>query len=49
MGYFQMKDVVLKISLELKRILNENMPDVEVVLTRSDDSFPAHPAREDRQ
>ena len=35
------KDVVLKISLELKRILNENMPDVEVVLTRSDDSFPS--------
>ena len=25
------KDVVLKISLELKRIINENMPDVQVV------------------
>lgn len=35
------KDVVLKISLELKRIINENIPDVQVVLTRSDDSFPS--------
>ena len=35
------KDVVLKISLELKRIFNENMPDMQVVLTRSDDSFPS--------
>ena len=35
------KDVVLKISLELKRIINENMPDMQVILTRSDDSFPS--------
>ena len=39
--YSNEKDVVLKISLELKRIINENMPDMQVILTRSDDSFPS--------
>ena len=35
------KDVVLKIALALKRVMNENMPEVKVVLTRENDSFPA--------
>lgn len=34
------KDIALEIALEVGRIINENMPDVEVVFTRKDDSFP---------
>ncbi len=34
------KDVALKISMELARIIRDNMPDVEVICTRQDDSFP---------
>jgi N-acetylmuramoyl-L-alanine amidase len=34
------KNVALDISLELKRIIEENYNDVEVVLTRKSDSFP---------
>lgn len=34
------KDVALEIALEVGRIIKENLPDVEVVYTRSDDSFP---------
>lgn len=33
------KDINLKIALEVKRLMNENMPDVKVVLTRSTDVF----------
>ena len=33
------KDVALSIALELRRILNENMPEVEVEMTRDDDTF----------
>lgn len=32
-------DIALEIASELKRILNENLPDVEVVLTRAQDHF----------
>ena len=39
------KDVALNISLELQRIINENIPDVEVILTRKSDSFPTLDAR----
>lgn len=41
------KDVALKIALEVGRIINENLPDVEVVYTRRDDSFPELHARAD--
>lgn len=34
------KDVALGIALEVGRIIKENLPDVEVVYTRKDDSFP---------
>ncbi|WP_115870186.1 N-acetylmuramoyl-L-alanine amidase family protein [Marinoscillum furvescens] len=34
------KNVALKIALELGRIIKENLPEVEVVYTRNDDSFP---------
>ncbi len=34
------KNIALPIALELKRIINENIPDVEVILTRKTDSFP---------
>ena len=34
------KNIALKISLHLGRILNENLPDVKVVYTRKDDSYP---------
>ena len=34
------KDVALDIALELGGIVNEYMPDVEVIYTRKDDSFP---------
>lgn len=34
------KDIALKIALEAGRIISENLPDVEVVYTRRDDSFP---------
>jgi N-acetylmuramoyl-L-alanine amidase len=33
------KDVALAISLELGRIINENLPDVEVIYTRKNDRF----------
>ncbi len=33
------KDVALKIALELGRIIEENLEDVEVIFTRDDDSF----------
>jgi len=34
------KDIALSIALELGRIINDNLPDVEVLYTRKDDSFP---------
>lgn len=34
------KDIALSIALEVGRIIKENLPDVEVVYTRKDDSFP---------
>ncbi|MEL6559181.1 MAG: N-acetylmuramoyl-L-alanine amidase [Bacteroidota bacterium] len=34
------KDVALKIAMETGRIIKENMPDVEVIYTRTDDSYP---------
>lgn len=34
------KDLALGIALEVGRIIKENLPDVEVVFTRTDDSFP---------
>ena len=34
------KDIALKISLQLGRIINENFPDVKVLYTRKDDSYP---------
>lgn len=37
-GYKE-KDITLKIALELKRIVNENMPNIKVVMTRSTDKF----------
>ena len=33
------KEITLGIATELKRILNENAPDIEVVMTRDDDEF----------
>lgn len=33
------KDITLKIALELKRIVNENLPNIKVVMTRSTDKF----------
>ena len=39
------KDVALAISLELQRIIKDNMPDVEVHMTRQDDSFPSLESR----
>ncbi|MEO9477454.1 MAG: N-acetylmuramoyl-L-alanine amidase [Cyclobacteriaceae bacterium] len=39
------KDIALNISKELGRIINENIPDVEVVFTRKDDSFPTLESR----
>lgn len=37
-GVFE-KDVVLDVALELKAALNRELPDVEVILTREDDTF----------
>lgn len=34
------KDIALKIALETGNIIKENIPDVEVIYTRTDDSFP---------
>ncbi|MEQ8582093.1 MAG: N-acetylmuramoyl-L-alanine amidase [Marinoscillum sp.] len=34
------KDIALKIALEVGRVINDNLPDVEVIFTRTDDSFP---------
>ena len=34
------KNIALKISLHLGRIINENLPDVKVLYTRKDDSYP---------
>jgi N-acetylmuramoyl-L-alanine amidase len=39
------KDIALKISKELGRIIGDNLPDVEVVYTRKDDSFPTLESR----
>ncbi len=39
-SYTKEKDIALKVSLELERIIKENLPDVEIVLTRKTDSFP---------
>lgn len=33
------KDLALNIALQLKRILNQNLPDLKVVMTRDDDTF----------
>lgn len=41
------KDVALRIALEVGRIINENLPDVKVVYTRKDDSFPELHSRAD--
>ena len=41
------KDVALEISKHLGRIIRTNMPDVEVMYTRTDDSFPALQERSD--
>ncbi|MEQ9424004.1 MAG: N-acetylmuramoyl-L-alanine amidase [Cyclobacteriaceae bacterium] len=41
------KDVALDIALELGGIINKYMPDVEVVYTRNDDSFPSLDERAD--
>ena len=35
------KDIALSISLELGRIIKENLPEVKVIYTRKDDSFPS--------
>lgn len=34
------KDVALEIALETGRIIKENIPDVEIIYTRTDDSYP---------
>ncbi len=34
------KDIALKISLQLGRIINENLPNIKVLYTRKDDSYP---------
>jgi len=39
------KDVALAIALELSRIIKDNMPDVQVHMTRDDDSFPSLESR----
>lgn len=39
------KDIALNVAKELKRIINENISDVEVILTRDDDSFPTLESR----
>ncbi len=39
------KDVALSVSHELARIIKENLPDVEVFMTRADDSFPSLESR----
>ena len=39
-AHTQEKNVALPIALQLKRILQEEMPEVEVILTRKTDSFP---------
>jgi N-acetylmuramoyl-L-alanine amidase len=44
-AYSKEKDIALEVSLELKRIIEENMKDVEVILTRQSDSFPTLDAR----
>lgn len=37
------KDLALKVALELRRIIQENMPEINVVMTRDDDTFiPLH-------
>lgn len=41
------KDVALGIALKLGEIINENLPDVKVVYTRDDDSFPELHSRAD--
>ena len=35
------KNITLAISLELGRIINENLPGTKVIYTRKDDSFPS--------
>lgn len=39
-SYSREKEIALDISLELKRIINENIPGVEVLLTRESDVYP---------
>lgn len=39
------KDIALNITMELGRIIKENLPDVEVLYTRNDDSFPTLKSR----
>ncbi|WP_258105191.1 N-acetylmuramoyl-L-alanine amidase [Marinoscillum sp. MHG1-6] len=39
------KDIALKITKELGRIIKENLPEVDVVYTRKDDSFPTLESR----
>lgn len=41
------KDIALAIALKLGQIIKENMPDVEVIYTRKDDSFPQLKERAD--
>ena len=41
------KDIVLKVAMELKRIIEEALPGVEVILTRNSDSFPTLMERAD--
>ena len=36
---FYEKELALKIALQLKRIVNENLPEINVILTRDDDTF----------
>lgn len=38
--YTKEKDIALSIALETGKIINEYMPDIEVIYTREDDSFP---------
>lgn len=42
------KDVALAIAKEVKRVINENMPDVDVTLTRDNDDFPSLNERSDK-
>ncbi|MFY0599971.1 MAG: N-acetylmuramoyl-L-alanine amidase [Cyclobacteriaceae bacterium] len=39
------KDIALNVAKEVRRIIEENIPDVKVILTREDDSFPTLESR----